>query len=109
MKRKQYIKTRDIKKWKALLNIDGSRMKKGIHYEETYAPVASRNSIRLLLILSSVYKWKTVHMDYVMAFSQALFEKEITMKIPKGFELDTKGDTKEHVIKIHKNVYLQKQ
>jgi hypothetical protein len=30
-----------IKKYKARLNINGSRMKKGEHYEETYAPVDS--------------------------------------------------------------------
>ena len=31
MKRKQDIKTRDIKKWNMRLYIDGYRMKKGIH------------------------------------------------------------------------------
>jgi hypothetical protein len=36
MKRKRHIKTRKVKKHKARLNIDGSRMKKGIHYDETY-------------------------------------------------------------------------
>ena len=40
MKRKRDIMTRAIIKYKARLNIDGSRMKKGLHYEETYAPVA---------------------------------------------------------------------
>ena len=32
MKRKRDIKTRQIKKYKARLHIDGSRMEKGIHY-----------------------------------------------------------------------------
>jgi hypothetical protein len=49
MKRKRDIKTQKIKKYKARLNIDGSRMEKGIHYWDTYAPVASWNYIRLLL------------------------------------------------------------
>ena len=44
MKRKRDIKTRRIKKYKARLNIDGSRMRPGIHYDQTYAPVASWNS-----------------------------------------------------------------
>ena len=35
---------------------------------------------------------------------QAPVEKELYMKIPKGFEIDTKGGTKEHVLKLHKKV-----
>ena len=34
---------------------------------------------------------------------------ELYIKIPKGFELDTKGDTTDHVPKIHNNMYIQKQ
>ena len=36
MKRKRNIMTRAVRKYKARLNIDGSRMKKGFDYEETY-------------------------------------------------------------------------
>jgi hypothetical protein len=45
MKRKRDIMTCKVKKWKARLNIDGSKMRQGIDYQGTYAPVASRNSI----------------------------------------------------------------
>ena len=41
MKRKCDITTRQVKKWKARLNINGSRMKQGVHYDQTYAPMAS--------------------------------------------------------------------
>ena len=109
MKRKREIKMRDIKKWKVRLNIDGFRMKNGIHYEQTYAPVVSWKSIRLLLKLSSVHKWKPVHLDYIIVLPHAPVEKELYMKIPKGFESYTKGDTTEHVLKLHKNVYGQNQ
>ena len=57
MRRKRDIKTREIKKYKARLNIDGSRMRQGVHYDQTYAPVASWNSIRLLLILVATMGW----------------------------------------------------
>ena len=49
MKRKRDIRTREIKKYKARLNIDGSRMKPGRDYSETYALVASWRSVQLLL------------------------------------------------------------
>jgi len=75
MKRKRDIKSRKIKKYKARLNIDGSRMKEGIHYDQTYAPVASWNSIRILLSLVAALGWHTQQIDYVLAFPQAPVEK----------------------------------
>jgi hypothetical protein len=83
-------------------------MKKGIHYDETYAPVASWNSIRLLLTMTAVHKWHTKQLDFVLAFPQAPVDRDIYMKIPKGFELD-QGDPNDYVLQLHKNVYGQKQ
>ena len=45
MKRKRDIRTGTITKYKARLNIDGSRMVKGKDYDLTYAPVATWNAI----------------------------------------------------------------
>ncbi|CAJ1959006.1 unnamed protein product [Cylindrotheca closterium] len=108
MKRKRDIKTRTIKKYKARLNIDGSKMQYGKHYDQTYAPVASWNSIRTLLVLSALLGWHTRQIDYVLAFPQAPVEREIYMKIPGGFEV-SKGNTKDYVLKLHRNVYGGKQ
>jgi hypothetical protein len=108
MKRKRDIKTRVVKKWKARLNIDGSKMEKGVHYSETYAPVASWNTIRLLLSLKAVHNWHTRQLDYVLAFPQAPVEKELYLYIPKGFDMEG-GDTKNFVLKVHRNIYGQKQ
>ena len=41
IKRKRHIKTHMIYKWKARLNVDGSRMVHKRDYDQTYAPVAS--------------------------------------------------------------------
>ena len=108
MRRKRDIKTRLVKKYKARLNIDGSKMKQGLHYDLTYAPVASWNSIRLLLILVAVEGWHTQQIDYVLAFPQAPVEKEIYMKIPKGFEV-TGSNSEDYVLRLNRNVYGQKQ
>ena len=51
LKRKRKILTGEIYKWKARLNLDGSRQIKGVHYDQTYAPVASWSVIRLFLVL----------------------------------------------------------
>ena len=71
MKRKQDIKYRKVKKWKARLNIDGSRTTKGVHYDQTYAPVASWNSIRMILTQTALHGWHANQLDYVLAFPQA--------------------------------------
>ena len=108
MKRKRDILTRQIKKWKARLNVDGSKMKQNIHYDKTYAPVASWMSVRTLLTLSAINNWHTRQIDYVLAFPQAPVEKELYMAIPSGIDV-SEGDKKDYALKLHRNVYGQKQ
>jgi Reverse transcriptase (RNA-dependent DNA polymerase) len=94
-----------VKKWKARLNIDGSKMIKGIHYHESYSLVATWNSIRTMLILAAKHNWHTVPIDYVLAFPQALIEHTFNMEIPQGFELEDGHDQRNNVLKLHHNVY----
>ena len=85
MKRKRNILTREIKKYKGRLNIDGSRMIKGLDNNETYAPVAKWNFIRILLIMVLFHNWKTTQIDYVLAYPQAPIEhRSLPWKSPKG-------------------------
>jgi len=109
MKRKRDIKTGLIKKYKARLNIDGSKMRKGMHYNETYSPVASWNSVRMLLTMTAVHNWHTKQIDFVQAFAQAPVENELYMKIPKGMDLTDGANPSDFVLKIHRNIYGQKQ
>ena len=66
--------------------------------------MASWNSIRIVLALVATFGSHTQQIDYVLAFWQAPFEKEIYMEVPKGFEV--KGDC---VLRLNRNVYIQKQ
>jgi hypothetical protein len=52
MKRKRKIATREIYKWKARLNIDGSKQQEGVNLWETFAPVASWSTLRMVLIVA---------------------------------------------------------
>ena len=54
MRRKRDVSTGKIKKYKARLNLDGSKMIKHKHYELTYAPEVRWYSIRLVLALTLV-------------------------------------------------------
>jgi hypothetical protein len=59
MKRKRDIVTRHGKQ----LNIDGSKMIKGVHYHKSYSLVATWNSIRTMLILAAQHSWHMVQID----------------------------------------------
>ena len=109
MRRKRDAKSGAIKKHKARLNIDGSRMRKGEHYDMTYSPVASWNSVRMLLTLTALHGWTTKQIDFVQAFAQAPIEKTLYMKIPAGMEITDGSDPRDYVLKIHRNIYGQKQ
>ena len=68
MRRKRDICTQQIKKWKAQLNFGGSSMKKGVHYEQSYALVASWSSIRLALAIASAHNWASTKLTLYLHF-----------------------------------------
>lgn len=108
MKRKRDILTQHIKKYKARLNLDGSRMKQDEHYDESYSPVVKWNSIKTVLAFSAMNKWHTKQIDYVHAFPQAQIDREIYMKIPEGFDLGEGTDPTDYVLHIHRKIYGKK-
>ena len=95
-------------RWKEIINIDGSKKVEGIHYDETYASVATWPVISMGLILSTYHKWKSRHIDFIQAFPQAPVEREIYMDVPKGYKV-TQGETKQYALKILRNIYGQVQ
>ena len=104
MKCKRHIKTGMIYKWKAQLDVDGSGMVHKRDYDQTYSPVASWNIIRLLLILVLAHSWHTIQLDYVLAFTQDPVNRNLYMKILKGFEVEG-AKRGEYIFKIKKNTY----
>jgi hypothetical protein len=108
MKRKRRIATREVYKWKARVNIDGSKQEEGVNYWETFSPVASWAAIRMVLITTLIHAWYTKQIDFVLAYTQADAECELYMAtIPKGFEVE--GDAQDCVLKLKKNLFGQKQ
>jgi hypothetical protein len=105
LRRKRDVRTGEIKKYKARCNIDGSQMREGEHYEQTYAPVAGWTAIRLLLALVLMHDWQTIQLDYVLAFPQAPAVRDLYMKIPPGYTLDGVDDPTQYVLRIIRNIY----
>jgi hypothetical protein len=104
MKRKRDIKTREIYKHKARLNIHGGQQEYGVHYTDTYSPVVNWFSVRLVTILSIINKWHTRQIDFVLAYPQAPLPYDNYMKLPQGIQT-THGNGDTHVLKLHKNIY----
>jgi hypothetical protein len=88
-------------------------MIKGLHYEETYAPVVQWATIRFFMTMAIIKKWHTRQLDFVLAYTQADIERDLYMKLPPGFNIPGKAmneqDRKEYVLKLEKNLYGKKQ
>ena len=64
-----------IEKYKARFVAHGFSQKEGIDYEETFSPVARYTSIRLVLSLDAVMKWKIHQMDVNTSFMNGVVEE----------------------------------
>jgi Reverse transcriptase (RNA-dependent DNA polymerase) len=60
----------------------------GIDYQETYAPVAKMNNVRILLSIAVNQKWTLYQMDVKNTFLQGTLEKEVYMTLPHGHRLE---------------------
>ena len=107
-KRKRRIDTREVYKYKARLNIHGGRQKHGVNYWETYSPVVNWFSIRLCLIMTLIFGWKTRQIDFVLAFPQADVECDLFMQLPRGLTFEGVHRST-HCLKLIKNLYGQRQ
>jgi hypothetical protein len=95
-----------IEKHKARLVAHGFSQKKGIDYEETFAPIARYTSIKTIIALAAKMKWKLHQMDIKTTFLNGVIEEEVYIEQPQGFEVE---DRKSHVCKLKKALYGLKQ
>jgi hypothetical protein len=108
MRQKRRIKTKEIYKWKARLNIHGGQQEYGVNYCETFAPVVTWISI--CLILSIILCWDTRKIDFILAYPQAPIETPLFMEIPKGINMEgAEQGTSDCVLELKMNLYGQKQ
>ena len=78
----------------------------GIDYDETFAPVARMESIRILLALACQLKFKIYQMDVKTAFLSGFLKEDIYVEQPKGF---TDPHFPDHVLYLKKAFYGLKQ
>jgi Reverse transcriptase (RNA-dependent DNA polymerase)/gag-polypeptide of LTR copia-type/Integrase core domain/GAG-pre-integrase domain len=103
------VKAKDdgtVDRFKARLVIQGFSQRPGIDYDETFAPVAHQESVRLLLALAAQHGYKLRHVDIVGAFLNGDMEEQVFMKQPVGF-VETGNEGK--VCELLKALYGLKQ
>jgi len=71
---------------KVRLVAKGYNQEEGIDYEETYAPVARLEAIRLLLAFASIMDFKLYQMDVKSDFLNGFIQEEVYVDQPPGFE-----------------------
>jgi hypothetical protein len=72
----------ELIKHKARLCVDGSQQQHGRDYWETYTPVVSWSTVRLILLLSTILGLKSRQVDYTQAFPQAELDDPVYMRLP---------------------------
>ena len=82
MRRKRRIKTQEVYKWKARINVHRGQQEHGVHYWDTYAPVVTWQTVRVFLILSLLLGWRSRQLDFVMAYPQAPVEMPLYLCLP---------------------------
>ena len=71
----KHVADGSIEKYKAIFVARGFSQKEGIDYEETFAPIAIYTSIRSVLALAVVMKWKIHQMDVTTSLLNGLVEE----------------------------------
>ena len=104
--RNKLDETGTVTRNKARLVAKGYNQEEGIDYEETYAPVARLEAIRLLLVFACIMDFKLYQMDVKSAFLNGYIQAEVYVEQPLGFE---NAELPSHVYKLKKALYGLKQ
>jgi hypothetical protein len=89
----------------------GGQQTWGLDYWDTYAPVGTWASVKLLLIIAKIHGLKSKSIDFILAFHQADLDVPVYMKLPAGINNTnvSDGDWRRYVLKLNKSLYGLKQ
>jgi hypothetical protein len=91
---------------KARLIAKGYLQVEGLDFDETYAPLARLESIRILLTYATYHSFKLYQMDVKSAFLSGPIKEEVYVEQPPNFE---DSEYPSHVYKLSKALYGLKQ
>ncbi|GKF68972.1 retrovirus-related pol polyprotein from transposon TNT 1-94, partial [Tanacetum coccineum] len=96
----------DVLKNKARLVAKGYRQEEGINFEESFAPVARIEAIRIFIANAATKNMIIYQMDVKNAFLNGDLQEEVFVSQPEGFE---DQDNPTHVYRLKKALYGLKQ
>ena len=88
-----------VRKLRARFCVRSDQQIEGVDFFETFAPVVSWTTIRLLLILSIHLNLSTMQVDYTSAFLHATLNDEVYVEMPRGYKSPGK------VLKLNRSLY----
>lgn len=91
--------TGKITRHRARWCLRGDQQEEGVDYFESYAPVVSWVSVRLMFIMCIIAGLVVVQVDYTNAFAQAILKEEVYAELPQGFERSG------YVLKLIRSLY----
>jgi len=75
-------------RYKYRLAVRGYRMRPGIDYNETFAPVAHITTLRAAFALAAKLDWEVDHGDVSSAFLSAFIDSVVYVELPAEFSMD---------------------
>jgi hypothetical protein len=95
-----------VGRYKARLVAKGYAQTYGIHYEETYSPIAKMITIRAIIVMAAAKGWSLHQMDVKDAFLHGDLQEEMYMEQPLGYVDQTHPNL---VCRLKKVLYGSKQ
>ncbi|RVX07895.1 Retrovirus-related Pol polyprotein from transposon TNT 1-94 [Vitis vinifera] len=96
----------NIVRYKARLVAKGFTQKEDIDYKETFSPVSSKDSFRIIMALVAHYDLELHQMDVKIAFLNGNIDETIYMVQPENFE---SNGSKQLVCRLKRSIYGLKQ
>jgi hypothetical protein len=89
----------NIDRFKVRLMAKGFTQREGIDYNETFSPVLSKDSFRIIMILVAHYNLELHQMDVKTTFLNGDLYENAYMAQPKGFVVEGKENLGCHITK----------
>lgn len=96
----------NVERYKARLVAKGFTQREGIDFKETFSPVSTKDSLRLIMALVAHFDLELHQMDVKTAFLNGDVEETIYMVQPQGFD---SNESENLVCKLRKSIYGLKQ
>ncbi|KAK3030461.1 hypothetical protein RJ639_039146 [Escallonia herrerae] len=96
----------EVERYKARFVVKGYMQRAGIDYDEVFALVARLETIRLLIFLTALNKWKIHQMDVKSAFLNGFLDEEVYIEKHEGYVVRGHEDK---VLRLKKTLYGLKQ